>query len=301
MTIPRSFAACSVGAFLCLSVILWLSPLAAEPMPAAPEAPERESASLPSIDRARKLFEEGEFERAALEARQCDARGAEALAARAALSQGDFNGTPATRRQIFLTAEADARRAIARDPQDPEGHLYLALALGFLGRVDGTLVAHFAGFADEARKEIDTALALDPQSAWAHALDGGWNLEISRDGGALGEQIYGASPEKGIAAFRQALTLQPDNTAIAYQFALQLLAMGGVVHRAEAYRVLVHSLQSKDENAIEKLARQRALRLKLTLDTHDDIALKFILREALGRFTNVQADAPHGLLPHGGR
>ena len=174
------------------------------------------------------------------------------MAARATLAEGDFNGTPATRRKLFIAAEADARRAIARDPQDPEGHLYLALALGFLGRVDGTLVAHFAGYADEARKEIDTALALDPQSAWAHALDGGWNLEISRDGGLIGEQMYGASPEKGIAAFRKALSLKPDNAAIAYQFALQLLAMGGAAHRAEAYHVLARSLEPKAETGETK-------------------------------------------------
>jgi len=293
MTMSRALAVCLASAFLCLSVILRTGPAMAEPMQGEVQAP-----SSVSIDHARELFENGDFARAAAEARQCDAPGAEALAARAALSEGDFHGTPATRRKIFLEGEADARRAIARDPRDPEGHLYLALALGFLGRVDGTLVAHFAGYADEARKEIDEALKLDPQSAWAHALDGGWNLEISRDGGLLGEQIYGASPEKGIAAFRKALALQPGNAAIAYQFALQLLALGGATYRAEALRVLVHSLEPEDGNAVQRLARQRVRRLKLALDTHDDIAMKFILREALGTYSDAQTKKP-GVLPGG--
>ena len=299
MTMPRSVAAYLAVALLCLSVTFWARAVMAE----VETPPDLGSEIHPDlrIEQIRKIFNEGEFARAAAEARQCDAPGADALAARAALSEGDFHGTPATRRKIFLAAEADARRAIARDPQDPEGHLYLALALGFLGRVDGTLVAHFAGYADEARREIDEALKLDPQSAWAHALDGGWNLEILRDGGVIGERIYGASPEKGIAAFRKALTLQPDNAAIAYQFALQLLAIGGVVHRAEAYRVLVRSLEPKEENAVERLARQRARRLKLTLDTHDDLAMKFILREALGSFSGAQGNASGGLLPRGSR
>jgi len=293
MTMPRAVAVYLASAFMCLSVILRAGPVMAEPMRGETQAPP--SASL---EQARELFENGDFERAAAMARQCDVPGADALAARATLSQGDFHGTPATRRKIFLEAEADARRAIARDPNDPEGHLYLALALGFLGRVDGTLVAHFAGYADEARKEIDEALKLDPQSAWAYALDGGWNLEIARDGGLLGEQMYGASPEKGIAAFRKALALQPGNAAIAYQFALQLLAMGGAAHRTEALRVLVRSLEPEEENAVQRLARQRARRLKLALDTHDDIAMKFILREALGSYSDVQTKES-GVLPGG--
>ena len=283
MTMPRAVAVYLASAFMCLSVILRAGLVMAGPMQAELEAP-----PSASIEQARELFENGDFERAAAVARQCDAPGADALAARATLSQGDFYGTLVTRRQIFLEAEADARRAIARDPQDPEGHLYLALALGFLGRVDGSLVAHFAGYADEARKEIDEALKLDPQSAWAHALDGG----------LIGEQMYGASPEKGIAAFREALALQPGNAAIAYQFALQLLALGGATYRAEALRVLVRSLEPEEGNAVQRLARQRVRRLKLALDTHDDMAMKFILREALGTYSDAQTKKP-GLLPGG--
>ena len=293
MTMPRAVAVYLASAFLCLSVILRAGPVMAEPMQGETQAP-----SSISIEQARELFENGDFLRAAAVARQCNVPGADALAARAALSEGDFHGTPDTRREIFLEAEADARRAIARDPTDPEGHLYLALALGFLGRVEGTLVAHFAGYAEEARKEIDEALKLDPQSAWAHALDGGWNLEIARDGGLLGEQLYGASPEKGIAAFRKALALQPGNAAIAYQFALQLLAMGGAQHRAEALRVLVRSLEPEEGNAVQRLAQQRVRRLKLALDTHDDLAMKFILREALGTYADAQTKKP-GVLPGG--
>lgn len=246
----------------------------------------------------REIFSQGDFSKAAQEARKTDAPGAAALAARAALAEGDFDTDIKNRRAVFIAAEQDARRAIARDPNDPEGHLYLALALGFLGRMDGSLVAHFAGYADEARTHIDRALALDPQSAWAHALDGGWNLEISRDGGMLGEQLYGASREKGILAFRKALSLEPDNTAIAYQFALQLLALGSTQNSLEAQRVLAHALKAKPddkEDVVELLARYRAQRLKLALDTHDEQTTKFILHQALGDFSGPQNGAAERL------
>lgn len=232
-------------------------------------------------------FDAGDFRTAARQARKGLGAEAAAMAARANLAEGDFIAPAGARRALFVEAERDARLALERDPENIEGHLYLALALGFLGRIDGTLKAHFGGYADEARNHIDKALALDPGNAWAHALDGGWNLEITRNGGALGEAIYDASFEKGVAAYREALTLEPENSAIAYQFALQLLAAGGKSNRDEAYRVVARSLAPRDETMVERMARRRAQRLKLALDTDDRLALRDILREGLGTNRDV--------------
>jgi tetratricopeptide (TPR) repeat protein len=261
-----------LGVFV-FSLVVFLSPFAA-----SAEVP----AAVQEIEAARSAFARGDFAQAATLGRALATAEGSALAARAALAEGDFIASPSSRRNIFQQAEADARAAIARDPQNPEGHLYLALALGFLGRMDGSIAAHFAGYAEEARRHIDLALALDPESAWAHALSGGWNLEIVRDGGMIGETLYGASLDKGMAAYRRALELESGNAAIAYQYALQLLALGGAAHRAEALRELATALKPKAEDAVELLARRRAQRLKLALDTHDDVALKNILRAQLG-------------------
>ncbi|MCE9649887.1 MAG: hypothetical protein K8R18_09725 [Parvibaculum sp.] len=257
------------------------------------------SASAQDMIAARAAFERGDFDEAAMLARPLSTPEGLTLAARAALAEGDFVASPQERRRTFLQAETDARAAIARDPQNIEGHLYLALALGFLGRLDGSLAAHFAGYAEEARKHIDRALVLDPESAWAHALLGGWNLEIVRDGGMLGETIYGASLDKGLSAYRRALEIEPGNAAIAYQYALQLLALGGAPHRAEALHSLSRALKPKPEDAVETLARRRARRLKLALDTHDDVAVRSILREQLGAPSSAPAQS--GLRPGGVR
>lgn len=288
MGMYRLSAAFLAPVLVSLTIIVWSGAVVASDEPPAQS----------DLAHIREIFSLGDFSKAAEEARKIDVPGAAALAARAALAEGDFDTDVKNRRDVFVAAERDARRAIARDPRDPEGHLYLALALGFLGRMDGSLTAHFAGYADEARTHIDLALALDPQSAWAYALDGGWNLEISRDGGLLGEHLYGASPEKGMASYRKALSLEPGNTAIAYQYALQLLAIGGATHRAEAHRVLARSLGTKPtdrEDAVELLARYRAQRLKLAMDTHDELTLKFILREALGNFSGPRGGAAERL------
>lgn len=277
------------GLFLCLGVVLWAHVAWADVVSDAGD-----------LDAARAAFAEGDFDKAARTARALPSSAAAALAARAALAEGDFEAAPGQRREIFVAAERDARRAVQKDPDNPEGHLYLALALGFLGRLDGSLAAHFAGYAKEARFHIDRALALDPDSAWGHALDGGWNLEIVRDGGMMGETLYGASFDKGRAAYRHALELEPDNTAIAYQYALQLLGAGGASNRSEAYRALVRSLTPKEEDAVGQMARRRAQRLKLALDTHDDLTLKSILREGLGTGTKV-SDSGHDAMQARGK
>lgn len=239
-------------------------------------------ADAQGMDVARKAFDEGAFLDAANLARPLGTSEAAALAARAELAEGDFRAPRAAKRDNFKRAEEDARAAIERDPKNPEGHLYLALALGFLGRMDGSLAAHFAGYATEARRNIDMALALAPDSAWAHALSGGWNLEIVRDGGMLGESIYGASLEKGCADYARALELDPRNTAIAYQYALQLVAMGTASRWTEAMNILGSALDSEPGDVLEALSRRRAQRLKLVLSTHDEAALKAIIRDQLG-------------------
>ncbi|MDO8290216.1 MAG: hypothetical protein Q7T44_13450 [Parvibaculum sp.] len=256
-------------------LFLWLVFVQAAPVHAA------------ELDAARAAFAAGDFLTAARLAREGESADAYALAARAELAQGDFSAAPQDRRALFVDAEADARRAVALAPDKAGGHLYLALALGFIGRLDGNIAAHFAGLAHDARSHIDRALVLDPNNAWGHALDGGWNLEIARGGGLIGETLYGASFDKGVAAYRRALKFEPQNTAIAYQFALQLLDANIFVHRDEAYRILVHALKPKDEDAVERLARRRAQRLKIVLETRDTPTLKAILREGLGAGAGV--------------
>ena len=235
-----------------------------------------------SFDTALDAFDKGHFREAADLAHGLGTTEGEALAARAELAYGDFVAEGDARHAAFEQAEKSARAAIALDPKNAEGHLYLALALGFIGRMEGSVAAHFAGYAEEARRHIDRALELAPTNAWANALLGGWNLEIVHDGGALGETIYGASREKGIAAYNYALALDPGNAAIAYQYALQLVAMGGAWQKAEAQEVLESAMKTEPSDAFQRLAQHRAGRMELALESHDDSALQEIMHDQLG-------------------
>lgn len=233
------------------------------------------------LDAARQAFAQGDFRRAATLAHEMGAAEGEALAARAELAEGDFVAQGEASHEDFRQAVKSARAAILLDPRNVEGHLYLALALGFLGRIEGSVAAHFSGYAEEARQHIDKALELAPTDPWANALLGGWNLEIVNDGGVFGEVLYGASRDKGIAAYNYALALAPGNAAIAYQYALQLVAMGGAWPRAEAYQVLKTSMRTEPTDAFQRLAWRRAERMMLALESHDDRALQAIMKDQM--------------------
>ncbi|MGX1197502.1 hypothetical protein [Parvibaculum sp. MBR-TMA-1.3b-4.2] len=219
------------------------------------------------LDAARAAFDDGAFSRAAGVAREIGTAEGYTLAAHAEMARGDLiEEKDKVRLECYRTALADARKAVAGAPDSPEAHLALAIALGFVARSEGGLEAHMQGLGEEARKHIDIALKLAPDSPWAHAALGGWNLQIAYAGGSIGEAIYGASVKAGQQAYERALSIDPGNISIAYQYAVQLLGLDGDAHRRRAAELLDMVVAHRPANAMERLLRQSAVNLKQALD-----------------------------------
>lgn len=219
---------------------------------------------------ARAAFDDGAFSRAADAAREIGTAEGYTLAAHAEMARGDLvEPKGRARLECYRTALADARNALASAPDDPDAHLVLAIALGFVARGEGGLEAHMQGLGEEARKHIDIALKLAPDNPWAHAALGGWNLQIAYAGGTIGEAIYGASVKAGRRAYEHALRLDPGNIAIAYQYAVQLLGLNGDAHRRRAADLLDTVVAHRPANAMERLLRKSAVNLKRALDQGD--------------------------------
>ena len=93
--------------------------------------------------------------------------------------------------ECLKRAEDAARRAIAGDPKQPDGHIYLAAALGYRG-------AHHRrssrrspnGYASKAKTRTRRGAADDPNDAWALAALGGWHIEIVRGAGGTGALAF---------------------------------------------------------------------------------------------------------------
>lgn len=234
------------------------------------------------VQQADRAFREGDFLRAVrLGLAAGNARGS-ALAAWAELAQGKFVAPTSERMADIRQAEKDARRALALDSQEVDGHLALVVALGLIGRQEGFLAAHFDGLASEARQHIDRALALAPANPWANALLGGWNLEILANGGVIGGDIYGASVEQGMNAYARALALDPDNSQIAYQYAVELLALDNPNHKSMAHRLLAGIVSRPAGDAVDDVVRSRAFSVMSALDAHDDAQVAGLVKDELG-------------------
>lgn len=158
--------------------------LVATAVPAAAQAPDPD----PRIARVDSLFEAVQAQAALTAAKQVLAAepGNYAALWRAARSQvdvakqikGEHEYTRKVRDSVYAVAEDYARRAIAADSADAEGHFILGVALGELSRTRGG--KERVSFARVIYDEAATALAIDPTHDGAHHVLGAWHAEIMR-------------------------------------------------------------------------------------------------------------------------
>lgn len=93
---------------------------------------------------------------------------------------------------------AVARRLVSSGPKVAEHHRILGTLCGQI--IPANLLSAFS-YGRCAREEIDTALQLDPKSAWAYLGRGVGNYYLP--------ETFGGGVDRAIEDFRQASTLQP--------------------------------------------------------------------------------------------
>jgi thioredoxin-like negative regulator of GroEL len=92
--------------------------------------------------------------------------------------KGDHDYTRKVRDSVYAVAEDYARRAVAADSADAEGHFVLGLALGQLSLTRSS--KERVRFARTIFDEAARALAIDSLHAGAHHVLGMWHAEIMR-------------------------------------------------------------------------------------------------------------------------
>lgn len=203
------------------------------------------------------------------------------MAARAALADEMMRDEPCL--DCLKHAEDLSRRAIAADPNEPEGHIYLAAAIGFEARIIGDFAAQSKGYADEAKRELDEALANDPNDPWALAAMGSWNIEIVHSAGpALARWLFGARVAAGQNDYAKALALAPDNVVIHYQYALALASYDIDAFRGDVESELGRAVACAPKSAYEAFARSRAEELLNALKLGDTDQTERLVRRDQG-------------------
>ncbi len=226
------------------------------------------------------LYAAGQYEQAiAAGMKRHDAFGY-AIAARAELAREMMRDAPCLE---CLDRAADyAREAISSDPKLPQGHVYLATAMGYEARIIGPLAARLKDFPDKAKEEIDAALADDPRDPWAWAALGGWNVEIVHQGGVLGRLLYGAGVAQGIADFRKSFALDPGNVVVRVQFALSLAAYDRETYKSDIADALAAAAGDKPRTAYDAFSQSRARALQAALDSGDTANFDRLVRHDQG-------------------
>jgi len=191
------------------------------------------------------------------------------VAARAALAEETLRDSPCLR--CLKLAETYARRAIAAGGKMPESYVYLAAALGHEARIVGPIRARLANYPEDAKDALDTAQRVRPNFSWTLAALGGWNIEVVRTGGALlGDLLYDAGFERGVAYFKRAVAAEPSNLVIHFQFALALTAYDLDAQRSIVASELAAAASGTPSSAYDAAIKQRAGTLKEILAKGDD-------------------------------
>jgi tetratricopeptide (TPR) repeat protein len=239
------------------------------------------SVSAAKASTALEFYEQGKYEQSiAAGLRENDAAGF-AVAARAELAGEMMREEPCL--ECLRRAEGYARRAIAADPKLAEGHVYLAVTLGYEARIIGIIEARIRRYAEQAKIEIDTAIADDPRNAWAWAALGGWNVEIVHSGGkTLARWLYGASLQEGLTDFQKSFAFDPTNLVLRCQYAITLASYDRARFHTEIATSLEGALAIHPQTAYEAFAQSRAHALLSALNGADTTTFESLVRHDQG-------------------
>ena len=183
-------------------------------------------------------------------------------ASRDAVDVGEFDGDKDARTALFHSGELYARRAIAVNPNDADGHFVLARALGrtalSLGPRDKVK------YATEVREHALDALKFDPSHPGALHVMGMWNAEVMRLNGptrwiarnVLGGQVFGSANWKNAVQYMEK-AVAVDPTRITHHIDLaEIYRDTGDKTRAREQFQAVISLPATDYN--DRFYKQKA-------------------------------------------
>jgi hypothetical protein len=214
-----------------------------------------------AADNLYALYASGRYDDAIRAGTQAGSAEGFAIAARAALAVAAMRPEPCL--PCLRQAEDFARKAVAADIRQSDGHVWLAAALGLEGRIVGMVRARLANSPAEAKSQLDDALKDDPANPYALAALGGWHIEIVRAGGAfLARRLYDAREEDGLLLFDRAVKAAPDNVAVHYQIALSLAGYQPDRMRGRIAQELDAAIKATPQTEYEKFIQTRAAELQ---------------------------------------
>lgn len=178
-----------------------------------------------AIRQAWRLFHAGEFA-GAVDAALAHGNAAHVAANKASGIYADYLEEDDSVKQAIYTAGIErAENAMAADPENPNSHYFHAYHLGRYSQSISIAKALSRGLGGKIKKSLDRAIELEPRHAEAHTALGLYHAEvISKVGKLVGSMTYGASADKAMEHFNEAIRISDAPIAwIEYGNGLYLL------------------------------------------------------------------------------
>ncbi len=158
-----------------------------------------------------RLFHAGDFA-AAVDRAESVGMGAHAVANKASGIYADYLVDDETEQELIYKAGiARAETAMDQFPEDANAHYFHAFLLGRYSQCISIAKALAQGVGGRIRASLERALELEPEHAEAHTAMGLYHAEIiDKVGKMVGSMTYGASADKAMKHFEQALELTPN-------------------------------------------------------------------------------------------
>ncbi|WP_373063952.1 hypothetical protein [Gemmatimonas sp.] len=191
-------------------------------------------------------------------------------ASREAVDLGEFERNPDTRTSLYTRATDYARRAVAANTNDAEGHFHLSRAVGRTALAANP--RDRVKYALDVRNEALKALQLQPKHPGALHVLGVWNAEVMRLNGFmravvktfLGGQVLGsASWAEAIRYMELAVAAEP-NRLVHYLDLARVHRDAGRPNEARAayHAALRAPLQDANDDQYRKSAEEELAKLR---------------------------------------
>ena len=178
------------------------------------------SAFANSYEDARTALDTGQFEQAHQSARALGTDAGLVLAAEA-LNAKLLLGLSTAPSKTAKSAMKLAQAVLEQDASNADAQLQYAIAYGFYGRQVSVFKAWRKKIPLKILKEINAAIATNPQDYRTHALLGAWHLSVvQRAGAGRAKKYFGATQEQGQHDFELALQHLPDDIIILANYTL---------------------------------------------------------------------------------
>ena len=209
-----------------------------------------------TLQDATELYTKGDFLGAASTAVSLKTSDGYALAAKAT---SIYSATRPDKEQdaLYSKAEDYAGKAVSLEPQNLNGYLERARAVGRLSQLRGVLQALVQGYGSRVRDDLNKVLQLDPNNAPAMVSLGLWHAEIVSKGVGW---LYGADGGKVAPLFEKSISLEPNVPIHRVEYAHSLVLLDKNKNRDKARQLLQGAISLKPRDAADRLDQDRAKR-----------------------------------------